>query len=161
MRLSNTYFNERLTELLCSALGKIASSHLTSLAGFPTKVFQSPHESSRLKHKIKLLALSLCCQRSGFSQASYNFPGSEIWSGKNLRITSSPFAQGSWTSREGQRCVPPGLCCGQALQTSPQLTHQTGSSQKNWLYCPCTNHLSKKGRSLSWRDISVWETPQP
>lgn len=99
-----------------ASLGKITPSHLASLTGFPTNVFQSLHENSCLKHKTKPVALSLCCQRSGFSQASYIFPCSELWSGKNSRITFPLFAQGSQTSREGWYRVPSGLCCAQALQ---------------------------------------------
>lgn len=100
--------------LLCIALCKITPSHLTSLVGFPTNVFQSLHESSYLKHRTKPMALSLRCQRSGFSQASYIFPCSEIWSGKNSRITFSPFVQCSRTTKEGRHRVPLGLCRVQA-----------------------------------------------
>lgn len=103
---------------------------LPSLA-FPQMCFRASMNLPVSSIKPNPWALSLCCQRSGFSQASYIFPCSEIWSGKNSRITFSPFVQGSWTSREGRHCVLPGLCRVQALQMSPRLMHRSRSSQKN------------------------------
>lgn len=93
------------------------------------------------------------------SKLYFSLLRNSVW--EELRDYFSPFVQSSRASREGQHCVPSGLCHVQALLVSPRCTHSTGSSQKNWIYCLCTNRQPKKSQSLFQRDIPVWEIPQP
>lgn len=117
-----------MASLQCSGEKSPPPISLPSLA-FPQMRFRAS-----MNLPISNTALTLCCQRSGFSQASYIFPCSEIWSGKNLRITFSPFVQGSRTSGEGSHRLPPR--CHHSSRTGQGVHRRTEFTACAQTVCP-------------------------